>query len=855
MVFFNYALRKLNAKIVYYGPGLCGKTTNLQWIHDHFDGGQRGKMISLATEGDRTIFFDLLPIEIGTIRGMEVTLQLYTVPGQVHYNSTRQLVLRGADGVVFVADSQRSMKKSNSESLKNLQENLLLQGIEFTEFPHVLQFNKQDLRDLLSIEELDSDLNIHRCPFFEAVAVNGIGVQETLEGIVKLVMRKLRDRYETGSPGGPRPAGAGAGAGPRPMGGPKPMGMPQPAPMPPKPAPAPPAAAFEAPEPEPTMPVMSPLEPEPTMPVMSPLEPEPTMPVMPPLEAEPEPEPTMPALPPLDPTPELGIEADVPAVEDASDRPFESPSTAFEPPVVAYTENDDDEVDQDNVTTAVFGDAIAEGAVDPSTFPTVEEVEPVSAFPEHDGIDDIDDNEITSGGILIEDDDEDDEFAVDLVVESPEDIDDEVFGVPSEEIEVEPIEVEPIEVEPIESTGDAEPIEVFGADEFENVDEFIDLEPIQSVDVDSYLAADEVIPPEKDESDGLNVDLSYDGAAQPEDQVFGVEELVAEAKEKTKSQADAVDAFFEAKTDTGILYPPEEEDLEEEFGEDSELAGDNAAADGNEQEDPFSLDRFVDQVKAPGPFSTVKPDEEAVAAEAKVFDTDDRAPITQNIDTSGMQFDAEASDSEDGAQVEDDFGSDRPFETAPLDPTTFSVDADMMAADKMAADSEVFSEAPAEESTEPDVDEEYGFSTVSAESPDALAEMMKSRDAEVEATVFEDEVSEVAADKSGDVFSFGGEDPFAFAPEGSPVSKEILPEVVVEKPHSTPRIEIGPNDNRLALRLQGTGAIAEAGQMREIEVEVPVPGAWIGNQKVTLSLRLTLVPSAEGGDDGADSAS
>ena len=118
MVFFNYALRKLNAKIVYYGPGLCGKTTNLVWIHDHFEGGERGKMISLATEGDRTIFFDLLPLEIGAIRGMDVTLQLYTVPGQVHYNSTRQLVLRGADGVVFVADSQRAMQGSNIGQLQ-----------------------------------------------------------------------------------------------------------------------------------------------------------------------------------------------------------------------------------------------------------------------------------------------------------------------------------------------------------------------------------------------------------------------------------------------------------------------------------------------------------------------------------------------------------------------------------------------------------------------------------------------------------------------------------------------------------------------------------------------------------------
>ncbi len=226
MVFFNYALRKLNAKIVYYGPGLCGKTTNLVWIHDHFEGGERGKMISLATEGDRTIFFDLLPIEIGSIRGMDVTLQLYTVPGQVHYNSTRQLVLRGADGVVFVGDSQQTMQSSNIDSFKNLQENLLLQGISLEGFPHVLQFNKRDLGDVVQIEELDDDLNAYRAPIFEAVATDGIGVQETLEGIVKLVMRNLRERYE-GTMAGARIPAAEDSAVSRP-----PVGMPEPAPGP-----------------------------------------------------------------------------------------------------------------------------------------------------------------------------------------------------------------------------------------------------------------------------------------------------------------------------------------------------------------------------------------------------------------------------------------------------------------------------------------------------------------------------------------------------------------------------------------------------------------------------------------------
>jgi len=245
MVFFNYALRKLNAKIVYYGPGLCGKTTNLQWIHDHFEGGQRGKMISLATEGDRTIFFDLLPIEIGTIRGMQVTLQLYTVPGQVHYNSTRQLVLRGADGVVFVADSQRTMQTSNLDSFKNLQENMLLQGINLETSPLALQFNKRDLRDLISTEELNEQLNLYSVPIFEAIATEGVGVQETLEGIVKLVMRSLRERYE--------PV-AGVGAKAQPAGAPPPtVPAAPPEPMAPSISP-PPVGGMEPPSPAMTFP-------------------------------------------------------------------------------------------------------------------------------------------------------------------------------------------------------------------------------------------------------------------------------------------------------------------------------------------------------------------------------------------------------------------------------------------------------------------------------------------------------------------------------------------------------------------------------------------------------------------------
>jgi signal recognition particle receptor subunit beta len=260
MVFFNYALRKLNAKIVYYGPGLCGKTTNLVWIHDHFEGGERGKMISLATEGDRTIFFDLLPLEIGAIRGMDVTLQLYTVPGQVHYNSTRQLVLRGADGVVFVADSQRAMQGSNSDSFKNLQENLLLQGISLDGFPHILQFNKRDLRDVVPVEELNDQLNHYSVPIFEATATEGVGVQETLEGIVKLVMRNLRQRYEGATTGSRTPGVEDSqvripDAPPTPP--PRPAEVPQPEPISVS-EPPPPVEPAARPKPPPVAPVVPP---------------------------------------------------------------------------------------------------------------------------------------------------------------------------------------------------------------------------------------------------------------------------------------------------------------------------------------------------------------------------------------------------------------------------------------------------------------------------------------------------------------------------------------------------------------------------------------------------------------------
>lgn len=202
MVLFNYTTKELTAKIVYYGPGLCGKTTNLQFIYDGLPSQvKKGKMLSLATKTDRTLFFDFLPIELGRIRGMRTRVQLYTVPGQVFYNSTRKLVLKGADGLVFVADSQQKMMESNIESYKNLEENLLEIGLKLDEMPLVMQFNKRDLPNLASVEEMNTLINRHNAPFYEAVATTGIGVEDTLKAVTKLVLNHLAVKYHLGASG------------------------------------------------------------------------------------------------------------------------------------------------------------------------------------------------------------------------------------------------------------------------------------------------------------------------------------------------------------------------------------------------------------------------------------------------------------------------------------------------------------------------------------------------------------------------------------------------------------------------------------------------------------------------------
>jgi signal recognition particle receptor subunit beta len=198
MVLFNAATKELTAKIVYYGPGLCGKTTNLQHIYDALPQDGRGRMLSLATQTDRTLFFDFLPIELGTIRGMKTRIQLYTVPGQVFYDATRKLVLRGADAVVFVADSQAPALESNKESFQNLIDNLKDQGTDLEKLPHVIQWNKRDTPNALPPDVLDREINRFHAPTFEASAIRGDGVRDTLTGVAKLVLKSLAERYGGG---------------------------------------------------------------------------------------------------------------------------------------------------------------------------------------------------------------------------------------------------------------------------------------------------------------------------------------------------------------------------------------------------------------------------------------------------------------------------------------------------------------------------------------------------------------------------------------------------------------------------------------------------------------------------------
>jgi len=192
MSFINLMAREINCKIVYYGPGLCGKTTNLQYIYERTNPDAKGKMISLATETDRTLFFDFLPLALGEIRGFKTRFYLYTVPGQVFYDASRKLILKGVDGVVFCADSQIARMEANQESLENLRTNLSEQGYNLDKLPFVMQYNKRDMPDIATVEELRETLNPTLVPEFESCARTGVGVFDTLKAVAKLVLTELK---------------------------------------------------------------------------------------------------------------------------------------------------------------------------------------------------------------------------------------------------------------------------------------------------------------------------------------------------------------------------------------------------------------------------------------------------------------------------------------------------------------------------------------------------------------------------------------------------------------------------------------------------------------------------------------
>jgi signal recognition particle receptor subunit beta len=191
MSLINYSSREINCKIVYYGPGLCGKTTNIQYVYNKVDPSTKGKLITLATEMDRTLFFDFLPLELGTVKGFKTRFHLYTVPGQVYYDASRKLILRGVDGIVFVADSQSARYDANIESLYNLHENLEEYKLKLDDVPFVLQYNKRDMEDVIALEDMEQELNPEKFPSFPAVAVKGDGVFDTLKCVAKGVLKKL----------------------------------------------------------------------------------------------------------------------------------------------------------------------------------------------------------------------------------------------------------------------------------------------------------------------------------------------------------------------------------------------------------------------------------------------------------------------------------------------------------------------------------------------------------------------------------------------------------------------------------------------------------------------------------------
>ena len=728
MVFFNYALRKLNAKIVYYGPGLCGKTTNLQWIHDHFEGGQRGKMISLATEGDRTIFFDLLPIDIGSIRGMDVTLQLYTVPGQVHYNSTRQLVLRGADGVVFVADSQRTMRASNAESFENLQENLMLQGIDLKEFPHILQFNKRDLRDLLSVEDLNECLNVFSTPIFEAIATEGIGVQESLEGIVKLVMRNLREKYEpVASAVGPQPLSPMQSSGP---------------------------AAFTPSSVPPVVEVPDPLAPD----FVSQVEP-------PPAVDQPD-----------SATPSFEAPAFEPAPDEARDVGQESGFAAFQ--------------DEDGILTAVY---------------------------------EADDEEIVAYESALEDHLPEAETAGFDAVEEPS-----AFEPENDK----PNHHEGLFTDTRDEDGTAQ-VEVASPATFDVGDSDVGDEPV----TDPAIVAD---------------------TPEPEDVGETIDDLF-------ESEVPTVKAFMEDMPDVVAI--------EGEAGDDSPPPTVDPPA---RVAGPSTTDHYEDRIEAPGPFAPpptspadageseedrAEREAEAVHAEVRhaLGASEDREALASLPIDEKAEIEAVIESMEKPIEVQrvvppppEDPVAAGTVEAEEATPPSFFVDVGVDAgAAAEVEDSRQDDEPPVvePEPAEPnfEVTERTDSTFVDDRFEEPVADEPIPEETPDAVPVGEPPMPPPAAPDASPPESrpimFGVGDPF-FDGDAEAVVPEVMPPAAAMQP-MTHGIDVSAESNQLHLQLRGSGAIAEMGQVRALDIEVPVPGQWVGNQKVTLQLRLTLTPAED----------
>ncbi len=716
MVFFNYALRKLNTKIVYYGPGLCGKTTNLQWIHDHFEGGEKGKMVSLATEGDRTIFFDLLPLEIGTIRGMDVTLQLYTVPGQVHYNATRQLVLRGADGVVFVADSQRTMKNSNIDSLKNLEENLSLQGVNLSKFPHVLQFNKRDLGDIMGVEEMDEQLNEHSVPFFEATAIEGIGVEDTLGGIVKLVMRSLRDRYEHQADR----LGTTTFATPQAPATPIAPTVPQAPAVPRVPTAAPTWGTPVTPE-TPSSPGFQASEISSPPPVSEPvseevkedlLETRPTSED----EVAPEDEATGVYCFAAGKKDETSVDEDEAwASDEPTDPGLSLPLEGRDLSFDEEAEQDFDLADEvDTQTGVLFPDGEAEGGVDEVIS---EEVEEIPSFDQNMSTIAVSDGEES----LMSDDVEEE--------------------APQEESGTDPY-------------ADTIPPDYIKEEGSSSIPVSSEVEAL----VGSVLGVEEPSLPESPDTEGLpdfraeaQIEETEESAGETEESV--VEEELGESPFPEEDLGPAPTISDEGTTEEVEETPDAEVGIAEEAEATEEMEAMEAVA-VPEVEEPAELEGG-DVFSEPEELSEAEEEEPAVTMEAPISD--------------------EAL--EEAEEIQEVAGAEESGEAEP---------------------------AAVEPAPEPEVE---------------------AHERRMAATpVFVDEG-----------------DPFMVVEEA--------PEVLAPAPVVVSPVNAMSQENSLALKLTGTGAIVESGEVRALDIEVPVPGSWIGNRRVTLQLRLTLSPAEEGEDE------